>query len=142
MNEDRKWETVDYLAIPALYAAAFAEGLWQGLRQIPGYVRAKINSCQARVRRVQRKRATGETSREARLEAILPSAGEKSSRGGCDCGEYVMQESGGETKWVCTECGSRKSADLPSENSGGDLRDLCRRLVEKVGYGTGPDGER
>ena len=132
----------DYMAIPALYAAAFIQGLWQGLCQIPGYIRAKINSCRARVRRIRRSQAGGNTAREARLEAIRPSAGEKSSRGDCGCGEYVMQESGGETEWVCTECGSRKHAELPSETSDENLRDLCRRLVAKVGYGTGPNGER
>lgn len=69
---DKEARPIDYIALAFFYTAALIEGIWQGLRQIPGYVRARARSYRRRVERKQKERVDGKTPRERRLDAIRP----------------------------------------------------------------------
>lgn len=66
------WNLTDYLGFAILATVGFFKGIWTGLAQIPGYVRAEINTARHRVNDVAKSRETGKTSRERRVDAIKP----------------------------------------------------------------------
>jgi hypothetical protein len=43
------WDLTDYLGFAVLATIGFFKGVWTGLAQIPGYVRAEISSARSRV---------------------------------------------------------------------------------------------
>lgn len=68
----KKVEPIDYIAYLIAYVAGFVKGLWTGLSQIPGYVRASVRSEFRPIERKQKERVDGKTPRERYLDATRP----------------------------------------------------------------------
>ena len=74
---DAMWSFTDRLGFAVLATIGFFKGIWTGLAQIPGYVRAEVRSARSRVDDIAKTRETGKSARQRRIDAIKPNQPEK-----------------------------------------------------------------